>query len=118
MAFKHIDFLEKLVKRAEQSDTPWDAFQEKESGKDWVDLTSFPVLKDSSEYRPKPAAIEVNGIEFDEPVDYQLPDGTEYYTPDLYNSIIIPLSSILINLIPFYLIDLPLPNSIRLPRVA
>jgi hypothetical protein len=85
MAFKHIDFLEKLVKRAEQSDTPWDAFQEKESGKDWVDLTSFPVLKDSSEYRPKPAAIEVNGIEFDEPIDYILPDGTAYYTPDIYN---------------------------------
>lgn len=83
MAFKHKDFLEKLAKRAEVSDTPWDQFQERKLGEDWADLTEFPILFDTSEYRRKPAAINVNGFEFDDPIDYELPNGSIYYTPNL-----------------------------------
>lgn len=82
MAFKHKDFLEKLAKRSEISDTPWDDFQERQLGGDWVDLESFPIIKDDSEYRRKSSAFNVGGFEFDEPIDYQLPDGTVYYTPN------------------------------------
>lgn len=83
MAFKHTAFLAKLLKRAEKSDTPWDQFQEKKLGEDWTDLTAFPVLLDTSEFRRKPAAINVNGFEFDEPINYELPNGTVYYTPNI-----------------------------------